>query len=542
MERLRIGSLAFVATVLLALSSLTSAAIIKVPADQPTIQAGINAASDYDTVLVAPGTYTGTGNRDISFLGKSVKLISEEGTEVTIIDCQSTSQEPHRGALFDDYETSQALMRGFTIKNASEAIRAYRSSPTIRNCVLGENTVVGLVCKTNCNSLVDSVTVSGCSSSGLWIQQSSPTFTSCEIASNYGGMYCLSSDSVTMIGCDFLNNSNVPYKGGAIYTEQRNRIYLTDCVFKGNTAGSATVIYVDYRSVPSHISMSGCRLEANEATGGSYSLFDIRNCTFRATDCVFQRNGLMEASAAFLMQLLDGSASLFRRCTFVDNYGILMYAASDSPVELDSCIITRNQSWEAVVYVHSGLTVTNCTFVRNYMRSSDWVPTTIMSGDEQTIMTNTIIAFTQNSFPLYADPAPTLNCCNFYGNTAGDWLYYSDQLGANGNVSIDPMFCNLEGGSYYLRVSSPCAPANNECVAQIGALGIGCCGDANGDGILGNGADMMYVLYYIFASGPTPDPVAEADTDCSGFVDIDDVVYIILNIFAGGPEPCAGCE
>ncbi len=49
-----------------------SATIINIPADQPTIQAGINVATDSDTILVQPGTYI----ENINFNGKNIIVAS----------------------------------------------------------------------------------------------------------------------------------------------------------------------------------------------------------------------------------------------------------------------------------------------------------------------------------------------------------------------------------------------------------------------------------------------------------------------------------
>ncbi|MCH7947513.1 MAG: hypothetical protein IIC66_06905, partial [candidate division Zixibacteria bacterium] len=96
--------------------STAQSATIHVPADLPTIQAGIDAAIAGDTVLVADGTYTGPGNRDIDFGGKGIVLKSENGTGVTIIDCEGSESNQHRGFYFHSGEDSTAVVDGFTIQ------------------------------------------------------------------------------------------------------------------------------------------------------------------------------------------------------------------------------------------------------------------------------------------------------------------------------------------------------------------------------------------------------------------------------------------
>ena len=69
-------------TVLLAAAvvPVADAVIIDVPCDEPTIQAGIDAAMNGDEIVVAPDTYFET----INFLGKAITSRSSDGPEVPI--------------------------------------------------------------------------------------------------------------------------------------------------------------------------------------------------------------------------------------------------------------------------------------------------------------------------------------------------------------------------------------------------------------------------------------------------------------------------
>jgi hypothetical protein len=111
------------------------AATIRVPSDQPSIQAGVDAASWGDTVLVAPGTYTGSSNREIEFHGVGLVLRSEKGAEQTIIDCDYIGT----GFWFVHGETEESIVEGFTIRRGGwwdgGGMNIRLSSPTIRQCV-----------------------------------------------------------------------------------------------------------------------------------------------------------------------------------------------------------------------------------------------------------------------------------------------------------------------------------------------------------------------------------------------------------------------
>jgi len=62
-------------------------------------------------------------------------------------------------------------------------------------------------------------------------------------------------------------------------------------------------------------------------------------------------------------------------------------------------------------------------------------------------------------------------------------------------------------------------------------------GDANFDGAT-NGADVTYVINYLFVGGPKPIPWEAGDVNCDGKINAADVIYLINYLFIGGPPPC----
>ncbi len=70
--------------------------------------------------------------------------------------------------------------------------------------------------------------------------------------------------------------------------------------------------------------------------------------------------------------------------------------------------------------------------------------------------------------------------------------------------------------------------------------GGGCCdapGDANDDGTA-NVGDAVYLISYVFKSGPAPPCMEKGDANCDSSVNVGDAVYLISYVFKSGPDPC----
>ena len=71
---------------------------------------------------------------------------------------------------------------------------------------------------------------------------------------------------------------------------------------------------------------------------------------------------------------------------------------------------------------------------------------------------------------------------------------------------------------------------------------VGCCKGLRGniDGSIVEDpdiSDLVFLVDYMFTSGPVPPCLEEADLEVNGGVDISDLVYLVDYMFTGGPEP-----
>ncbi|MDF1545198.1 MAG: right-handed parallel beta-helix repeat-containing protein [bacterium] len=123
--------------------------VLHVPGTYETIQAGINAAQQGDTVLVADGIYSGDGNRDLTFNGVNIILKSENGHSATGIVVGGSESDRHRAISLESGEDSSSVVDGFTIGygyvDQAAIFTGYSGGAiTLKNCLVTECSDFGM--------------------------------------------------------------------------------------------------------------------------------------------------------------------------------------------------------------------------------------------------------------------------------------------------------------------------------------------------------------------------------------------------------------
>ncbi len=512
--------------VLLYVFQIALPATINVPSDQPTIQAGINAAVSGDTVLIASGTYSGPGNHSISNLGKNIVIKGASGALNTIIDVQGSGANG-----FDlEFKTisskldQEVTIEDISIVNAQWAIYDGTINPTINRCRITNN------------------------DNGIWLRGG--ILDSCVISNNssYGIQIEYYIVPIVISNCEVSNNGEYGLYSGLEYGESAN-CRIESSLVEGNQKG----LWGTFEAVGDTIRNGIDGVGGNRAGGGNQ--FTLQNCYLSnlsgtvitaAAGTQIIDTEIAYNSGDIASVVCDRNLHLVR-CKIHENTGIgisvdFMPCEYQASLTMDSCIYIKNANGVSFFGEQAsgvyGFHINGCTFASN-QSDAIYAHTLTPSGTNLSIL-NTIVAF-NSGIGIEVDLGSLVECNNSFQNTNGNYAEIPDQTGVNGNISEDPMFCETAVGDYHISALSPCAPANNDCAILIGALDIGCddyiCGNANGDNDV-NISDAVWIINYVFVSGNPPDPLESGDANCDGDVNVSDAVWIINYVFVGGNDPC----
>jgi len=219
------------------------------------IQEAIDAAVNGDTVLVADGTYTGEGNRDIDFLGKAITVRSAGGPEACTVDLLLGS---YRGFYFHSEESEAARLEGMTIVgngwfgDPGGGIYCNNASPTIIGNVITachSFHIGGGICVYEGSPFIEGNIITGCSAyhgGGIYVYNGSPLIEGNTILNNHaeadtlsgsGGGVCCRGEGAAIIRGNDISENSCEADGGGIYSDQNAIIIEGNTINENLSAG-----------------------------------------------------------------------------------------------------------------------------------------------------------------------------------------------------------------------------------------------------------------------------------------------------------------
>lgn len=414
--------------------------------DAPTIQAGINLSSSGDIIELADGTFTGTGNRDIDYMGKAIIIRSQSGNpESCIIDSEGSSSDHHRGFYFHHGEGSDSVLEGITITGGhyqdGGGIYCDNASPTIFNTVILQN-------------------VAEDRGGGIFCIGASPSISENRICGNTagnqggeggGGIFCIYCPNPTIN--DNIIRDNFSYSGGGIdffdsHPSISNNTIEDNLAFDGGGIGLCC---------SSSATITDNTIKGNEAYNNGGAIF----CNSGAYAYI--------SNNFILNNIASGTFS----------YGGAICCNETSPWISGNLFVGNSAASGGGIAcrANSNPNIMNNTMSEN---SANLGGGLYCDNHSTPDMSACIIANSIQGIAVYCSDSsaiPTLHCCNVYGNAYGDWSgYIEDQIDLRGNFSAPPCFCDVANDEYHLCADSWCLPGNHPwgCDELVGAYGEGC--------------------------------------------------------------------
>lgn len=425
--------------------------------DFTTIQDAIGASNNGDVIELTDGTFTGEGNRDISYSGKAITIRSQSGNAANcIIDCEGTPSEAHRGFKFFTGEGRSSVLQSVTVtggylpdwppRRGGAVCCSTTTSPLFIGCVFSSNTASDGGGAVSCNG------------------GGSPGFENCIFEANstttgYGGGILIDQTTVEVTNCSFLDNDG--FGGGGAYCEWDSSRFV-GCTFSGNSSGGlGGGMYITHRT-----SVDECAFLENYADlmGGGVFIYrthvdgpPIANSLFDSNTTGVWGGGIM---------LSGDSDYSVETCTFLYNR-----AFSTNPAGQGGGIALGN---------YARANISGCTFYENAAMQGGAIAPVLAAppGPTTASVENSILSFSTMGEAVYCEVgcSADLICCDVIGNVGGDWVgCIAGQDALAENFSADPRYCDPVSDDFHLRSDSPCAPDQSpvDC-GLIGAWPVGC--------------------------------------------------------------------